>query len=235
MVKHRRRRPAWGPLFLVSSMIASGAASAACAGIFGFEHLSEEGFEAGVPEGSIDGGADAPPFEGDHSKAYVKRTGTMNGIATGLSTIVPSGYGKANRKAARYSSSGRASGVPIRSPLMAQVSDDSDAHHGVLAGGTHSGTLAGFGGTSIAAPEVANQLARILSTPCFVAAQLKQFVGQNGAVTVQLSGRSGQTPPGGATQVGPIDVLPPQTSQDERLGYGTIDPPPPDRRGIAKI
>ena len=180
-------------------------------------------------------GDTAPPFEGDHSKAYVKRTGTMNGIATGLSTIVPSGYGKANRKAARYSSSGRASGVPIRSPLMAQVSDDSDAHHGVLAGGTHSGTLAGFGGTSIAAPQVANQLARILSTPRFVAAQLKQFVGQNGAVTVQLSGRSGQTPPGGATQVGPIDVLPPQTSQDERLGYGTIDPPPPDRRGIEKI
>ena len=107
-------------------------------------------------------GDTAPPFEGDHSKAYVKRTGTMNGIATGLSTIVPSGYGKANLKAARYSSSGRASGVPIRSPLMAQVSDDSDVHHGVLAGGTHSGTVAGFGGTSIAAPQVANQLACIL-------------------------------------------------------------------------
>ncbi len=179
-------------------------------------------------------GDTAPPFEGEHSKAYVKRTGTMNGIATGLSTIVPAGYRKADLKAARYSSSGRSSGVPIRCPLMAQVSDDSQVHHGVLAGGTHSGTVTGFGGTSIAAPQVANRLASILSGQGVVAAQLQQFVGQNGAVTVQLSARQGSMQQAGATQVGPIDVLPPKTGQDERLGYGTIDPPPADRRGIAK-
>ena len=57
-----RRRLA--PLMLVWSMLALGAGSAACAGIFGFERLSEQGFEGGAPEGSTEAGEDAPPFEG---------------------------------------------------------------------------------------------------------------------------------------------------------------------------
>jgi hypothetical protein len=65
MVKRRRV----APLFLAALMLALGAASAACAGIFGFEHLTEDGAsETGTPaEGSIaetGGGTDAPSEAG---------------------------------------------------------------------------------------------------------------------------------------------------------------------------
>ena len=45
----------------VVMMLACGAGSAACAALFGFERLSEEGFEGGtVNEASVEGGTDAP-------------------------------------------------------------------------------------------------------------------------------------------------------------------------------
>ena len=63
MVRSQRPSSRARALFMVWSVLACGAGSAACAALFGFERLSEEGFEGGAPgEASVEGG-DAPPFE----------------------------------------------------------------------------------------------------------------------------------------------------------------------------
>ena len=170
------------------------------------------------------------PLEGDHNKAYVKRAGTLNAIATGRETIVPAGYVKASQNAARYSSSGRASGQVIRSPLLAEVSEDSHSHSGVLASGTHSGSMSQFGGTSIAAPRLANVIARILATGA-PGVQLRTAVDANGQPIVTLTAPSAPPSPS-STYIGPVEVLSTLATQDERLGYGRISPPPTDRRRI---
>lgn len=61
MVKTRRL----APFFFVGAVFAALASTAACAAVFGFEHLSTDGADALAPEGSTEAGADtAPPIEG---------------------------------------------------------------------------------------------------------------------------------------------------------------------------
>lgn len=58
VTEHRRR---FGPLLVIWSMLACGAGSAACAGLLGFERLSEDAVEGGGSEAApSEAGSDAP-------------------------------------------------------------------------------------------------------------------------------------------------------------------------------
>lgn len=95
--------------------------------------------------------------------AFVRRLGTLNGIAThGHVTVVSGCYGDTGR-ATEYGAAGphRPPGAPAGAGDVrhAAVSDDSTALRGILAAGTRSGSVARLSGTSIAAPQVARFLA----------------------------------------------------------------------------
>jgi hypothetical protein len=88
----------------------------------------------------------------------VRRAGTLNGIATGASTVVVGGYRLADKMPAPYSSSGPSRG-PRMQPDYACASDLSPAVPGLRAAGVRGGTVFRLIGTSSAAP----QLGRILA------------------------------------------------------------------------
>jgi hypothetical protein len=88
----------------------------------------------------------------------VRRAGSLNGIATGASTLVVGGYRLADKMPAPYSSSGASRG-PRMQPDHACASDLSAAVPGLRAAGVRAGTVVRLVGTSSAAP----QLGRILS------------------------------------------------------------------------
>jgi hypothetical protein len=89
----------------------------------------------------------------------VRRAGTLNGIATGASTVVVGGYRLADKVPAPYSSSGPSRG-PRMQPDEACASDLSAAVPGLRAAGVRGGTVFRLVGTSSAAP----QLGRILAS-----------------------------------------------------------------------
>lgn len=88
----------------------------------------------------------------------VRRAGTLNGIATGASTLVVGGYRLADKMPVPYSSSGPSRG-PRMQPDDACASDLSLAVPGLRAAGVRGGTVFRLVGTSSAAP----QLGRILA------------------------------------------------------------------------
>lgn len=92
--------------------------------------------------------------ETDNAASPVKRSGTINSIATGESPIVAGGYRLNEMTAAKYSAAG-VRHAPPRHPDALAVSDDSCALGGVLAAGTYSGSVVAIDGTSVAAPQVA--------------------------------------------------------------------------------
>lgn len=100
----------------------------------------------------------------------VTRLGTLNGAATGEETIVVGGLIEQDLSSSRYSSLGPAigqGGGGVRSghaPDVATRSDDSRSLHGVLAGGSHSGSAVALDGTSVAAPQVTRWLANQVLT-----------------------------------------------------------------------
>jgi len=101
---------------------------------------------------------DDPPAAA-RDKAYVKRFGTINSIATGEGTTVVGGYRRSDGAAARYSSSGpklSSSGGTSNdlAPTALAVSDDSVVCHGILASGSRSSCVLAIDGTSVAAPQV---------------------------------------------------------------------------------
>lgn len=110
------------------------------------------------------------------SASYVKRDGTINSIGTGEHTIVMAGFQRKPESRsyfsnlpslipAKYSASGRLvappPGIPPHrdSPDAMAVSDDSPAHHGVLAAGARSGSTLAMFGTSVAAPQITRWIA----------------------------------------------------------------------------
>jgi hypothetical protein len=113
--------------------------------------------------------------------AFVRRFGTLNGIAThGHVTVVSGCYGDTGR-ATEYGAAG-----PSRPPGAAAgpgdvrnavVSDDSTALRGVLAAGTRTGSVARLSGTSVAAPQVARFLAiqSLLQVPVPMQAILPRY------------------------------------------------------------
>jgi len=95
--------------------------------------------------------------------AFVKRFGTLNGIATHDKVLVVGGYYGNTGRAAEYSSAGptRSGDVlPSAGDVHASaISDDSTALRGVRSAGSRSGAGFRLSGTSVAAPKVARQLA----------------------------------------------------------------------------
>jgi len=84
-------------------------------------------------------------------------TGTINGIATGHSTIVIGGFRLADFGVANYSGAGPVS--TRYGPDALAPSDRSRIRRGLLAAGTRSGSLVALSGTSVAAPLVTRMLA----------------------------------------------------------------------------
>ena len=99
--------------------------------------------------------------ECDTAESVIKRAGTFNAIATGGHTIVIGGYRRKDFLPADYSGEG-----PVASrqgPDALAASDDSIVHSGVLASGTHSGSVVALTGTSVAAPQITRMVADLLA------------------------------------------------------------------------
>lgn len=93
--------------------------------------------------------------------AMVRRFGSLNGMATGVSTVVVGGAVQSTGQAAAYSGAGgegAGKAVTISAPT-----ERSAMALGVVAAGSRSGTRFALSGTSSAAPQVARLLAEALA------------------------------------------------------------------------
>ena len=100
--------------------------------------------------------------ERDDPACVVRRAATINAIATGLQPIVIGGFLRKEMVAVKYSSAG-----PVANPYRPDaltVTEDSRVHTGVLAAGSHSGSVVAMGGTSVAAPQIARHIADDLAS-----------------------------------------------------------------------
>ncbi len=101
---------------------------------------------------------------GPHDSA-IKRSGTLNGIATGASAVVVGAVLGDSGRPAPYTSCGpavvqAAMEQPSRAgPTVSAVSDRSLSRLGVLGAGTRGGATVAMNGTSVAAPSVTRRLA----------------------------------------------------------------------------
>jgi hypothetical protein len=108
-------------------------------------------------------------IEVDDPGSIVKRYGSINGLATGREPSVIGGAMRKELRPAKYSAAGpitlqAGTQVAYRDgPDAVTVSDDSTVHAGVLAAGTHGSSVLAMNGTSVAAPRVTREVARILS------------------------------------------------------------------------
>ena len=100
---------------------------------------------------------------GDGAQAYVKRAGAFNTIATGAETIVAGAYVGQSHEVARYSGGGPTRRAARRGPSLLALGDQSPTLHGLPAAGTGALDRVRMNGTSVAAPQVARQVAQILS------------------------------------------------------------------------
>jgi hypothetical protein len=105
--------------------------------------------------------------ESDTEEAFVRRFGSMNGLATGRTSLVTAGYrlgrglGSSLRHArpSSYSCAGALDyGWPEAEVACSSMSDRSKVLPGTVAAGVRSGSLSFLQGTSVAAPFVARQL-----------------------------------------------------------------------------
>jgi hypothetical protein len=111
----------------------------------------------------------APAYRyNEAANSVIERQGTLNGVATGPSTLVAGGYRYRPMESAPYSSSGRSRGARI-GPNDACISDRSQATPGIRASAVRSGTTAVLVGTSTASPQLcrarATNTAVALPTP----------------------------------------------------------------------
>ncbi|MEM5495157.1 hypothetical protein [Hoeflea sp. AS16] len=97
--------------------------------------------------------------------AFVRRFGSLNGMATGDATLVAGGFNELTGMAALYSSAGAlrydATGFPKqigKQVTVSAVTERSPALPGVVAAGTRSGIMFSMNGTSVAAPLISRQL-----------------------------------------------------------------------------
>lgn len=119
----------------------------------------------------------------DAAKAYVKRVGARNTIASGKKTIVVGGYQFHTSMAAAYSAS---------SPDLTAPSDESNSLHGIKGAGTYGIINTRMNGTSVATPIVARYIANHLakhgaSTKAQLLAGLKAAV-PNAALVAERDG-----------------------------------------------
>jgi len=90
----------------------------------------------------------------------IRREGTLSGIATGELSLVATGYEYKDKRAAPYSSAGPTRGGARTNPDNACVTDRSAVVAGLRATGVRSGTTIRLVGTSMAAPQLARQIAK---------------------------------------------------------------------------
>jgi hypothetical protein len=111
--------------------------------------------------------------EKDPQKSFIKRFGSMNGLATGHTSLVVGGYrlgaglgsSLACAQPARYSSAGTLKPDWIDKTVdCSSMSDRSRVLPGTISAGVRSGSLSLIQGTSTAAPFVARQLATVFVT-----------------------------------------------------------------------
>jgi hypothetical protein len=123
-----------------------------------------------TPQGDL---AEKDPDEKHTKKPFVKRFGSLNGLATGRSSLVVGGYrlgaglgsSLACAQPALYSAAGvRNSNWPDKQVDCSSMSDRSRALPGTLSAGVRSGSRSFVQGTSAAAPFVARQLAETFVT-----------------------------------------------------------------------
>jgi hypothetical protein len=101
-------------------------------------------------------------FDLPSSTSYVRRQGTLSGIATGAETYVIGGYRRTDLAPAWYSSEGPvapSAARTMKAPNWLAPSDDGPSCPGVLATGTRSGARVAMNGTSVAAPRAARYFA----------------------------------------------------------------------------
>ncbi|MBS1178729.1 MAG: hypothetical protein H6R06_3141 [Proteobacteria bacterium] len=104
-----------------------------------------------------------PEPAADSAQAYVKRRGAFNSIATGARTLVAGAYVGQSNKVARYSGGGPTRRPARLGPSLLARGDESPTLHGLLAAGTGAADRVRMNGTSVAAPQVARQVAQILN------------------------------------------------------------------------
>jgi hypothetical protein len=118
--------------------------------------------------------ADDSPEQAAAGKCPVKRRGSLNAIATSKSVIVAGGFRRRFEDdpgpIAPYSpgepvTAPAGGGLPAntRKPDAVLPSDDSKVQAGILAAGTASGSRVAFSGTSVAAPQLAREIASWLA------------------------------------------------------------------------
>jgi hypothetical protein len=104
-------------------------------------------------------------------RSYVRRTGTLSGIATGeLTNIIGACY-LADSTPTPYTSMGPISGGKRTAldPDLSATGEDSHVLRGILAAGTRSGSVVSMNGTSVAGPLLAHWLAEHLATAPVIA------------------------------------------------------------------
>ena len=106
-----------------------------------------------------------------------------------------------------------------RGPDCSAIADEGDAHWGVLAAGTFSGSVVAMRGTSVAAPQVVRQIADDLE------AIPASAYGTTGAVPAAASGpppNSIRVPDGNQPRLGPYVVRPAENNDIPRRRYPAI-------------
>lgn len=102
----------------------------------------------------------------DNPHSYVQRRWSMNAFATGREAVVIGGFRRSDLKMWKHSAGGPIvfpTGVLAHrdGPDAVAVSEDTPAFRGQLAAGTRSGSIAAMNGTSVAAPQIAREIANI--------------------------------------------------------------------------
>ncbi len=105
--------------------------------------------------------------DAEHAKSgrngqQVRAQGSFNSIANGRHTIVVGGYVGPDGSVARYSGCGPTRG-PRSGPSLLACSEQSPTQHGLLAAAVADVDKVRMNGTSVAAPQIARQIARCLS------------------------------------------------------------------------
>jgi len=165
--------------------------------------------------------ADGKEVEVDSPASYIQRDGSMNAIGTGCRTIIVGGFKRKDWKPAKYSSSGPVIHPPGRglpmddAPDAVAVSDESDAHPGIMASGTRSSSKTVMNGTSVAAPQITR----------WVATQIGKAGWSNRDAADQLARLGTPAPPwpGTRTEANPPANAP--AAPVARIGSGRVDFP----------
>ena len=105
--------------------------------------------------------------ERDTNSSRVRRASTINALATGQHVIVVGGFRRSDYAASAHSGSGPAftalGSAPREGPDVTAVADDTPVLQGVLAAGTHTGSVVSMSGTSVAAPQIARLVSELLA------------------------------------------------------------------------